>query len=257
MQNAKIQKPERQISVARRLRLPAFCIVHLAFCIFFLPPLAAQEPGTGGVAARSPLRLGKVQLDREKHRASFPAVFNMSEGLLEYLLVGSKGKTHESLLRTEVEPAELHTAMLLLGVKTGERHPGDAPPSAINADYLRTAPALKGDAVTILLKWTADGKEVTCRAEELIYNLRTKAVAPAGDWTYNGSMFEQNKFLADDEKSFVALVTDPTALINNPRPGHDDDQIWSVAKGKVPAKDTPVEVSIELKPAAATPPASP
>lgn len=207
----------------------------------------------GGSAGSPAVRLGKVQLDAVKRRASFPAVFNLTEGSLEYVLVGSQGKVHESLLRTEVEPTQLHTAMLLLGVKAGERHPGDAPPASIDADYLRTAPALKGDAVTILLKWTTGGKETTCRAEELVYNTETKAVAPVGDWTYNGSMFEENKFLAQEEKSFVALVTDPTALINNPRPGHDNDQIWAVAKDKVPPKDTPVEVILELKSAAATP----
>ncbi len=222
----------------------------LAFCIF-CSPAVAQEPSPD---EKRPVRLGKVQLDSEKHRATFPAVFNMNEGPLEYVLVGNQGKTHESLLRTEVDPTQLHTAMLLLGVKAGERHPAAAPPAAINADYLRTAPALKGDAVTIFLKWTADGKETVCRAEDLIYNSQTKANAPAGDWTYNGSMFEENKFLAQEEKSFVALVTDPTALVNNPRPGHDNDQIWSVARDKVPAKDTPVEVTFELKPAASPTP---
>ena len=218
--------------------------------LLFGPLLAARAGPPADWMADTPVRLGKVQLDAAKHRVSFPAVFNMTEGSLEYVLVGVQGKTHESLLRTEVDPTQLHTAMLLLGVKAGERHPGIAPPSAITADYLRTAPALKGDPVTIYLKWTADGKETTCRAEELIFNSQTKATAPVGDWTYNGSMFEENKFLAQEEKSFIALVTDPTALANNPRPGHDDDQIWSVAKDKVPAKDTPVEVILELKPAA-------
>ena len=216
---------------------------HQKLCsvlVFCLLSSAFSEP--------PPAQLGKVRLDQEKRRVSFPAVFNMTEGMLEYVLVGSQGKTHESLLRTDVEPTQLHTAMLLFGVKTGERHPGAAPPAAINADYLHSAPALKGDPVTILLKWTANGKETTCRAEELIYNTETKAVAATGDWTYNGSMFEENQFLAQQEKSFIALVTDPAALVNNPRPGHDNDQVWSVAKVKVPAKDTPVEVTFELKP---------
>ncbi len=207
----------------------------------FPPPSVFADP--------PPVQLGKVQLDREKRRVTFPAVFNMSEGLLEYVLVGSQGKVHESLLRTDVQPTQLHTAMLLFGVKTGERHPGDAPPAAINADYLHTAPTLKGDPVTILLRWTVEGKETTCRAEELVYNAETKAAATAGDWTYNGSMFDENQFLAEQEKSFVALVTDPAALVNNPRPGHDNDQVWFVAKEKVPPKDTPVEVIFELKPA--------
>ena len=104
------------------------------------------------------------------------------------------------------------------------------------------------------MKWTVGGKETTCRAEELIHNTDTKAAAATGDWTYNGSMFEDNQFLAEQDKSFVALVTDPTALVNNPRPGHDNDQIWSVAKEKVPAKDTPVEVTFQLKPVVAPSP---
>ena len=228
--------------------LPRFFRLLLTACLLSCASLAAQEASPGPSAARSPVRLGKVRVDPEHRRVAFPAVFNMTEGMLEYVLVGNQGKTHESLLRTEVEPTQLHTAMLLLGVKTGERHPGDAPPSAINADYLRSAPALKGDPITILLKWEVDGKATTCRAEELIYNLEVKAAAAPGDWTYNGSMFDENQFLAQQEKSFVALVTDPAALANNPRPGHDNDQIWSVAKEKVPAKDTPVEVILELKP---------
>ncbi len=234
----------------RRAVLPAVAAWALGGVLPFSLPLAAQDASPADAATEGSVRLGKVQLDTAKRRARFPAVFNMTEGSLEYVLVGNQGKTHESLLRTEVEPTQLHTAMLLLGVKAGERHPGDAPPAAINADYLRTAPALQGDPVTITLKWTANGREVICRAEELIFNSQTKATAPVGDWTYNGSMFDQNKFLAEDDKSFIALVTDPTALANNPRPGHDDDQIWSVAKEKVPAKDTPVEVILELKPAA-------
>ena len=239
--------------LTRSCRGCALGALALFFAVGDVP--AAQDAPPGELAAQGPLRLGKIELDQEKRRVSFPAVFNMTEGMLEYVLVGSQGKTHESLLRTEVQPTQLHTAMLLLGVKPGERHPGDAPPSAINSDYLRTAPALKGDGVTIFLRWTVGGKETTCRAEDLIDNLETKTVAPAGDWTYNGSMFDGNKFLAEEEKSFVALVTDPTALVNNPRPGHDNDQIWSVAKEKVPAKDTPVEVIFELKPAADATPA--
>ncbi len=248
MQKAKVQI-RRVPTPGPRFFVAVFCLLHFAFCIF-CSPLAAQETSADEPAAKPPMHLGKVELDQDKRRVTFPAVLNMTEGMLEYVLVGNQGKTHESLLRTEVEPTQVHTAMLLLGVKAGERHPGDAPPAAINADYLRTAPALKGDSVTVFLKWTAGGKEVTCRAEELIFNLQTKATAPVGDWTYNGSMFDQNQFLAQEEKSFIALVTDPTALVNNPRPGHDNDQIWSVAKEKVPAKDTPVQVILELKPAA-------
>ena len=209
--------------------------------LWLCPPLAAQ---TDAATAR----LGKVRLDAGARRVTFPAVFNQSEGPLEYVLVGSGGKTHESLLRTEVEPIQLHTAMLLLGAKGGERHPGNDPPAAINADYLRTAPALKGERVQITLRWQAGDKEVACRAEDLVFDAQTRAPAARGDWLYSGSMFDGNHFLAQEEKSFIALVTDPAALINNPRPGHDNDQVWTVLKEKVPAKETAVQVILELPP---------
>ena len=241
MTEAKTHRPGTIRPKARAARVAA---VVLGFCCFLCPPLAAQDAGPA-------TRLGKVRVDAGQRRVTFPAVFNLSEGPLEYVLVGSGGKTHESLLRTEVEPVQLHTAMLLLGVKTGEPRPGNVPPTAITSDYLHGAPAPRGDPINVFLRWTVDGKEVRCRAEELINKAETHDTATAGEWTYNGSMFDGNRFLAQEEKSLVALVIDPTALVNNPRPGRDDDQRWSVDQKKVPPKETLVEVTLELRPAPA------
>jgi hypothetical protein len=65
-------------------------------------------------------------------------------------------------------------------------------------------------------------------------------------WTYNGSMVQDGVFLADQELSIVAVITDPTALVNNPRDGYDNDEIWQVQDKVVPPLDTPVEISIAL-----------
>jgi hypothetical protein len=206
-----------------------------------LPPAAAiQELGPGL------FRIGQVTLDKTRREVRFPATVNQCEGLIEYLLVGRKGKTHESLLRTDVRPFYLHTAMLLLGARTGGQPPGvPLPPAALDSAYLADAPLPSGIPVAISVRWEIPGQPpVTRNAETMITNTKTAAPMTPGSWIYNGSLFDHGQFMADEELSFAAVVTDPVALMNNPRPGHDNDEIWTVATDRVPPLETPVEVSI-------------
>ena len=117
----------------------------------------------------------------------------------------------------------------------------------------KNAPGLKGDNVDILISWKEGADQRQIRAEEMIHNRISQAPMTIGPWIYNGSSLYQKRFLAQTDGSIVALVTDPAALINNPRPGHDDDTLWSVQKEKVPAVGTPVEITIQLLPAKSTP----
>ena len=68
-----------------------------------------------------------------------------------------------------------------------------------------------------------------------------------GPWTYNGSEMYDGKFLAQVDGSVAALVRDSGALMNNPRPGNDDDQIWEVYSKVTPPVGTAVDVIIELE----------
>ena len=203
---------------------------------------AAPSPTPGAAIqeiAPGIFRIGQVTLDKAKREVRFPAVVNQREGLIEYLLVGAKGKTHESLLRTDVRPPQLHAAMLLLGVETGERHP------ALDSAYLAEAPWPPGLPVAISVQWEVPGRApVTRSADALITNTKTAAPMTAGSWIYNGSLFDHGHFMADEDLSFAAVVTDPVALMNNPRPGHDNDEIWTVATERVPPLETPVEVRL-------------
>ena len=69
-----------------------------------------------------------------------------------------------------------------------------------------------------------------------------------GPWTYNGSLFSNGHFMAQVEGAFAALVTYPSALINNPRKGSDNDQIWAVNEKVIPPVKTPLEIAIQLLP---------
>jgi hypothetical protein len=197
-----------------------------------------------------------VRLDKKNHRISFPAAVNQRVGLIEYLLVNEKGKVHESLLATKVLPHDIHVAMLLIGLKenTNANSRDAVPPSAIDSSYLHSAPKLKGTPVQLSVAWTQDGKRKEVPAEEWVLNLQTHHSMIAGPWTYIGSLVEDGVFLADQEFSLVAVITDPTALVNNPREGYDNDEIWQVQEKAVPPLDTPVEVSITLAESTTTKP---
>jgi hypothetical protein len=182
-----------------------------------------------------------ITVDKAAHSVTFPAEINQTAGLLEYFLVNRKGKTHESLLSTAIEPYDLQVAMLLLGIKPAAAS-NSQPPGQITREYLSTAPQLTGGKVSITISWP--GHRIA--AENLIWNLEKNAVMTPGPWTYNGSEMYDGKFLAQIDGSITALVRDSAALMNNPRPGNDDDQIWEPYTKDVPPKGTAVDVTVKL-----------
>ena len=197
--------------------------------------------------------VGKVRLDQKAVSISFPGKLNMKRGLLEYLLVNSKGSAHESLLVTDVGANDIHVAMLLLGAKGGAIT-AEAPPAQLDARYFRTAPKLTGDTVFITVKWKEKDVEKTVPIEDWLFNEADKKAIEHGPWIYNGSMIYEGSFLAQAEGNLVALVTSPTALINNPRKGNDNDQMWNVNGETTPGIGTPVEIIFKLVPPTDTKP---
>jgi len=201
-------------------------------------------------------KVGTVQLDKNAGTVTFPAKVQMDDGLLEYLLVGPQGPVHESLFVSDAAPQDVHMAMLLLGAK-GMAQQGAKAPGRIDAAYLAKAPKLTGDRILLSVKWTdPSGKEQTSPPERWVMRKIFTAKKPAkhvnaedGPWLYTGSYFYENRFIAQMDGTFAAMVTFPGALINNPRSGSTDDHIWFVKKEVVPPIGTPVEFSIKLEPA--------
>jgi hypothetical protein len=220
----------RSITWPGRWRLSLLAAVCLAAL-----PLRAQDASPGGIDYNG------IHIDKASRSVTFPAEINLTSGLLEYLLVNKKGKTHESLLSTAIEPYDLQVAMLLLGIKPAAPSHSQ-PPGQITREYLSTAPELAGDKISITLTWP--GHQVA--AEDLIWNLDKNAVMTPGPWTYNGSEIYDGKFLAQIDGSMAALVRDSGALMNNPRPGNDDDQIWEPYTKEVPPVGTAVDVTLKL-----------
>jgi hypothetical protein len=201
------------------------------------PPAWGARPAEAAVKPVGPgqFEIGNVRLDSQQRLLRFPALLNLKEGLVEYLIVTTTGKTHESVLRTEAEPFHIHTAMLLLGVKT---------PATNAADK---AGPFAGDKLTIEVTWRAGTQEQTLRAEELVFNTATQSPMTPGPWNYRGSRIVDGVFLAQQDGSVVALITDEAALVHNPRPGYENDEIWQVNRIPLPPLNTSMTVTFRLE----------
>lgn len=142
----------------------------------------------------------------------------------------SKGKTHESLLVTEALPRDIHLGCLLLG---GGGAAGKPPAE-----------------VKIEASWQTNGPEKRLPLEDLIAFAKDHPqggqganLAP-GPWTYSGSKIDAAGFVASREGSIISLIHDDTALVNNPRPGHEDDTLHIPGRRVLPPIGTPVRLTL-------------
>jgi hypothetical protein len=232
----------------------SFLLMAAPRCTGQSPPAHTNVPPLTQIS-RDIFQLGTVRLDKNLKTVQFQAQLNIKEGVIEYLLVNVGGKSYESLLRTDTEPYYIHLAMLLIGAKGAPQTAAllNAPSQPFhvnrpaNATNLPPVLAIQGDPITIELAWqTADGRK-QMRAEDCMMNLATKTNASPGPWTNNGSRVIDGVFVAQREGSIVAMIDDIDAMVNNPRPGSDNDQIWQINSNLLPPTNTPVEVTFKLE----------
>ena len=191
-------------------------------------------------------KVGDVTIDKRSRTVSFPAAVNLTKGAMEYLLVTTWGKVHESILRTETEPFRIHIGMLLLGAKGAGTNEEEL--IQLAAPYVSNPSSIQipGDKISVEIRWRTHDKVTTRGAEELVYNSLRKSSLRRGKWVYNGSFMEETTFVAQREGSAISLITDPEALINNSGPGHDNDSVWLANTKRLPPSDVPLEVVIRL-----------
>ncbi len=219
--------------------------------IIFAMLAVAELPGAEPVApvptasAASPVReirpghfqIGQVRLDQQRREIRIPATVNLREGHIEYVLVAATGKTHESLLRTSAEPLHVQLAFVLLGAK------GAGPADA------STNPAVQipGEKVSASLTWVEAGRTNHAEPTAFVLDRRTGAAVRPGSWVYTGSRVREDGFVAQIDGSILSLITDFDALINNPRPGREDDDNWIVRTNGLPPQNTSMEVVLRLE----------
>jgi hypothetical protein len=206
-----------------------------------LPPTNPQDSNASAPIVRmiTPglFEIGGVRLDKREGMVEFEAEINMDKGLLEYLIVGNGGKTHESLLRTQIEPYNLQLAMLMIGLE------GTMNPLSAQGDSRLPT----GDSVTIWIKWENNGKIENLQVDKWVTNKNAGNAPTPMNWVFTGSTISNGMFMAQVEKSIAAIYHDPIALIDNTSKEGASDEIWFVNEKEVPPVGTKVTVTIRKK----------
>ncbi len=212
-----------------------FCLLSGANFLWAGEVPVAATPSTNASfqqVAPGVFQIGAVTLNQSEQSVQFPAAVNMTNGSVEYFIVTGTGKLHESVLKAEVDPAQIHVAMLLLGAQ-------EASTNAATTN-------ISGSKFTLKLSWKNGGVEKIARGEDWVFNRATHSAMSRGDWVYNASKVLEGTFIAHRDGSIVSIISDPLALANNTRPGCDNDELWSVNTNAVPALNTPVAVTFKL-----------
>lgn len=183
-------------------------------------------------ADQEEVRIGIVELDLRTHTVSIPATVNMVEGAVEYFLVQQTGKRHESIFATLAKAEDIHVACLLAGWNATEK----AVPIDIRVLWETNGPPRSHDAselvaIAIGQPDARDGRHIT-----------------NGPWLYTGSRIDAAGFVATREGSIIALISDPGALVGNPRPGRLNDALHAPNRALLPPKDHPVRILLSRAP---------
>ncbi len=232
-------------------------------------PPDPSAPAAGAVAKGPPafvqlddsrFKVGEVEFNKQTRVIRFPAVLNQREGLLEYVIVHDRGKVHESLLRTSINPTHLNLALKLLRYESSpELFPLHDAEGNSNGRMPKVAPAIKAAArVEIRFLWNDGATEHSATVNECINNTKTNKPMAAGPWIYGGSAIYEGRFVAEMTGDIVAILTNEAAIFNFPG---DSNKVgenygdWFVLTKLVPAIGTPV--TVQISPWQATPAAKP
>ena len=170
------------------------------------------------------------------------------KGAVEYLVCGRNGKEYESIIVVEATAKEIYDAIEKLDVKTG------TPPGYDEEKDEPTPPT--GTEFLIYAEWKIDDKTKKVRAEDLIFNVKTKKPMSRVAWIYSGSRIVAD-LDSDDEDAMmpqafmsndlVALKRfDASALFQNPLPESEEENIYKKNEALMPKLGTPVTLTIEV-----------
>ena len=123
------------------------------------------------------------------------------KGIVEFLVCSKGGKEYESIIVADEDPKAIFETVLSLGVERGS-------PSIYNEDSGQMV-APKGTGFLIDVEWIIDNKKTRVRAEELLYNVKTKKTMPYVAWIFSGSR-QVYDLESDDEDKMI-----PQAFVSN------------------------------------------
>lgn len=202
-----------------------------------------------------------VQLDPVLGLASIGATVGVRDDLLEYLLVGPAGASHESVFQTDVMPSVLNVALLALGAERGQNatwRPKDPPVSdAEIADGVSPYEVMppEGDGFYLYVGWLEEGQAYFFQMEDLLRNLLSGRAMRRHRWVYLGSRMVtddrgQEVFAADVYQNVinVSFFSEGYTLLTGALPECLEQTIWMANGWLVPQRGSPVRLVFSRTP---------
>jgi len=235
---------------------------------------APQEEVTQGPSTAPQQELARamrehgVQLDLERGLLGIDVEVLVRNDLLEYVLVGPAGASHESLFATSLMPSVLNTALLTLGLEPGRNAAWTVktpPPTEEEmrsgiSPYQVTPPA--GDGLLIYLAWKEGDDLYFFRLEDLIRNLASGRSMRRHEWIYLGSRLvphptqpQQEVFAADIYHNLicVSFFQEGYTLLTASLPSCIEQTIWIANAWLLPETGQKVRMVFAREPLVAVP----
>lgn len=189
-------------------------------------------------------QLGKITFDKKTREIRFPAAVNMTDGLLEYLIVHENGKVHESLLVTKISPLNLNLVFTLLKYPPSrELYSVETPEGGKKVTPSQILEEIRSGArVVIDVEWKADGKLRRVPVNDWIQHGVTERAMAAGPWVYGASESYEGKYIPEVSGDIAAIFLSNAAILNYPGEDNGNDDVWTTFPKRVPAEGTEVTV---------------
>lgn len=170
--------------------------------------------------------------------------YDVLQGAIEYLACAPGGKSYESILVLKCKPSEIYQALLSLGLQPGA-------PASVDASGKPTRP--RGPGVTLLVEWKGkEEQEVRVRAEDLIYNAKTKKLMERIEWVFTGSRRLEDPetgdqvLQADMTRNIISThQADPSVILQNPLIEASDENLYKANEELLPNPGTQVKLIID------------
>lgn len=202
---------------------------------------ARGQPATAPAAGDKIGKLPGVEFNVPRRQVRVACEALAVDAPLEFFLCRAGTAEHESLLRTEAKPSDVHTALLAIGVKPGEP-----------LTYLEKAEkwlAPHGPPLHVTVEFQdAAGTVATYPAYRWLQDVKTKRAPGAFTWVFTGSrVMKDGRYAADDTGYMITLVNFDFAMIDVPDlASADNAQLeWERNAKLMPPKGTKVWVVLE------------
>lgn len=192
------------------------------------------------------MQVGKVTFDPKTREIRFPAAVNMTDGLLEFVIVHESGKVHESLFITDISATHLNLAFKLLRyIPSPELYMLPNGTGGLSGEFPEVDDKVKaGSRIKMDIEWKDGDRVRKVPLNEWIQHAVKGDTMPAGPWVYGGSEVLNGKFVPEITGDIAAIFVTNASLINYPGEDNQDDTVWLVYPKRVPAEGTRVSIIV-------------